>query len=50
MVSNTVRFYYGEKDGDNFQKLAFDDYDMDKADEHESLLKEQNINYLRIDQ
>lgn len=49
MVANTVRFYYGEKDGDRFRKLAFDDYDMDEADAHETLLKEQNIDYLRIE-
>jgi len=49
MVINTVRFYYGEKDGENFRKLAFDDYDLDKADAHETLLKEQEIDYLRIE-
>lgn len=49
MVSNIVRFYYGEKDGENFRKLAFDDYALDKADAHEDLLKNQKIDYIRID-
>jgi len=49
MVSNTVRFYYGEQDGETFRKLAFDDYALDEADAHEILLKDQKIYYIRID-
>ena len=59
MVSHTLRFFshprsqffvnYGKKNGGRFQKLAFGYYDMDEADAHETLLKEQNIDYLRID-
>ena len=49
MVSNTVRFYYGEEDGETFRKLAFDDYSQDEADAHETLLKEQKIDYIRIE-
>jgi hypothetical protein len=49
MVSNTVRFYYGEEDGETFRKLAFDDYAPNEADAHEILLKDQKIDYIRVD-
>lgn len=49
MVSNIVRFYYGEKNGENFRKLAFDDYATSEADAHEQYLKDQKIDYLRIE-
>jgi hypothetical protein len=49
MVSNTVRFYYGETTGQTFKKMAFDDYDKEEADQHEEILKKENLDYLRVD-
>lgn len=49
MACKLVRFYYGEQTPDGFNKMAFDDYDEDDADEHEEQLKNQNIEYIRTD-
>jgi hypothetical protein len=49
MVCKLVRFYYGEQTPEGFQKMAFDDYEEDDADEHEEQCKQQDLDYIRID-
>jgi hypothetical protein len=49
MSCKLVRFYYGERTPEGFNKMAFDDYDKEKADEHEEQCKLQNLDYIRID-
>ena len=46
---NLVRFYYGERTGESFKKLAFDDFEDIEADLHEEHLIKHGIDYLRID-
>lgn len=48
-IPNLVRFYYGEKTGERFKALAFDDFEAIEADLHEEKLQQENIDYLRID-
>lgn len=45
----TVRFIYGEKTDAGFKTLAFDSYTKEEADKHEELLKENKVDYMRID-
>lgn len=49
MTCKLVRFYYGEHTEEGFNKMAFDDYDEEDADEHEELLKANDLDYLRIE-
>ena len=49
MTLNKVRFYYGEHTGEKFKGFAFDDYPSEKADDHETDLKEHSIDYVRIE-
>ena len=44
-----VRFYYGEKTGERFKAMAFDDFESIEADLHEEKLQQENIDYLRIE-
>jgi hypothetical protein len=48
-IPNLVRFYYGEKTGERFKALAFDDLEEIEADLHEEKLQQENIDYLRIE-
>ena len=48
MGCKLVRFYYGEHAPEGFNKMAFDDYDEDDADEHEEQCKQQNLDYIRV--
>ena len=49
MACKLVRFYYGENTDGGFNKMAFDDYDENAADEHEEQLKASNLEYIRVD-
>ena len=49
MSCKLVRFYYGEQTPDGFNRMAFDDYDENAADEHEAQLKAEGLDYIRID-
>ena len=49
MGCKLVRFYYGENTPEGFNKMAFDDYDENDADEHEEQCKLQGLDYIRID-
>jgi hypothetical protein len=44
-----VRFYYGEKTGERFKAMAYDDFSPEEAETHESHLKNNKIDYLRIE-
>jgi len=44
-----VRFYYGDRTDESFKAVAVDDYKAEEADLHEEFLKENNIDYLRIE-
>lgn len=48
-VPNLVRFYYGEKTGERFKAMAFDDFETIEADLHEEKLQQEGIDYLRIE-
>jgi hypothetical protein len=49
MTCKLVRFYYGENRPEGFETMAFDDYDEKEADQHEEKLKEENLDYIRVD-
>ena len=49
MFLNKARFYYGEKIGERFKGFAYDDYPIQKADQHEEDLKQHQIDYVRIE-
>ena len=49
MTLNKVRFYYGEKIGERFKGFAYDDYPCETADSHELKLKQEKIDYVRIE-
>jgi len=52
MVVNLTRFYFDFDEDCRtgcFSELAFQDVERIEADEMETNLKEQNINYIRID-
>ena len=49
MQSTKVRFYYGEQTGEKFKGIAYDDFPSDKADDHEQSLKNDKIDYVRIE-
>ena len=44
-----VRFYYGERTGERFKAVAFDDFEEIEADLHENHLQKNSIDYLRIE-
>ncbi len=48
-IPNLVRFYYGEKTGERFKAMAFDDFEAIEADLHEEKLQQEGIDYLRIE-
>lgn len=48
-VPNLVRFYYGERTGERFKAMAFDDFEAIEADLHEEKLQQEGIDYLRIE-
>ncbi len=48
-VPNLVRFYYGERTGERFKAMAFDDFETIEADLHEEKLQQEGIDYLRIE-
>jgi hypothetical protein len=49
MTCKLVRFYYGEDTPEGFNPVAFDDYDENLADEHEAELKDQGLEYQRVE-
>ena len=49
MQSTKVRFYYVEQIGEKFKGFAYDDFPSDKADDHEQSLKNDKIDYVRIE-
>tara|TARA_R100001510_G_C7559332_1_gene139987 strand:- start:11 stop:163 length:153 start_codon:yes stop_codon:yes gene_type:complete len=49
MTLNKVRFYYGEKIGERFRGFAYDDYPLQRADDHERDLRDHRIDYVRIE-
>tara|TARA_R100000664_G_C2680702_1_gene88835 strand:- start:114 stop:266 length:153 start_codon:yes stop_codon:yes gene_type:complete len=49
MSSTKVRFYYGEQIGEKFKGFAYDDYPSETADSHELKLKQEKIDYVRIE-